>query len=229
MRYLVIILIVCSLVFITACESRVPADNIVREEAAPVSPDTPSGGAGQTANVPSQTAPDEPELDVIEDAAQISLARAIVFELLERAAVADEIYRVTLSRDETLEPVFMGEYYYFPVIDDRFFTVEDIQNFLGSTFSGGEATRRFDELQSNYHVYRNVNGELSVNADIQPRLQPLTTGGWQIDTMQVLLIDDVQLEVRMETTLLGIANGPRILRIVRDGENWLLGDSFFLD
>jgi hypothetical protein len=47
--------------------------------------------------------------------------------------------------------------------------------------------------------------------------------------MELLLLDDKQLEARMETTMAGQPDGKRVLRIIRDGESWLLGDSFFFD
>ena len=230
-HFIFVLLLVFLLLSLTACESRVSQPASPQGGAEAVSP-SPYAEAPRTEGqaLPDAVTPPPAPADgreAIADAARISQARVIVFELLQRAAVADEIYRATLLRDEYFDPVIMGEYEYFPVIDERFFTVQDIQIFLDSTFTrGGEATRRFEELQNNA-VYISINGELFVNT--APRPRPFTTGDWQLDTMELLLIDDHQLEVRMETTLLGIPNGPKTLRIIRDGENWLLGDSFFFD
>jgi hypothetical protein len=42
-------------------------------------------------------------------------------------------------------------------------------------------------------------------------------------------MEDREIEVSMQTTVLGRPEGEKILRIIREGDNWLLGDSFFLD
>jgi hypothetical protein len=127
-----------------------------------------------------------------------------------------------------MEPIIMNDREYLPVIDERFFTYQDIQDFLHGTFArGSEATRRFAGLQEEGAVYMSLNGELYIN--IEPRMAPLTLGAWDLDTMELLLMEEREIEVVMQTTILGRPEGPQILRIIRDGNTWLLGDSFFLD
>jgi len=226
MRYFIILLLICVAVSFAACESRVSAPN---QETGPAQPPDTSQPISAEPALPEPAAiAEEPQRDVITDLLQVTLARDIVSDLLSRANVADEIYRAQLLRDDQFDPIPVDESYYLPVIDERFFTVQDIQTFLETTFiRGGEAIRRFDALQQNYAVYMSLNGELFVNTE--QRTRPLTLGGWQVETMELLLKDDFQIEVRMQTTLLGIPDGTRTLRIIRDGDNWLLGDSFFFD
>lgn len=147
--------------------------------------------------------------------------------MLERAGVADEIYRLALTKDSMMFPETLDGKEYLPVIDERFATVRDIQDFLDQTFTkGGEAAKRFEELQAEA-VYTSINNQLYILRE--GRQKPLTLCGWRIDSMELLLLDDKQLEARMETTMAGQPDGKRVLRIIRDGESWLLGDSFFFD
>ncbi|MCL2068720.1 MAG: hypothetical protein FWH00_02360 [Oscillospiraceae bacterium] len=233
MKRIAILTLVCLLLVLAGCESRPTGGGNASSLPGESPANPPQSASPPPAEVPSAGQPTEstaagPARDAITDPGLVILARNTVAELLERAALADLIYRAQLAYDSSMSPMVWDDHRYQPVTDERFYTLEDIREFLDSTFiRGGEATRRFDELQNSDAVYMPFNGELYVN--IEPRMTPLTLGGWDIDTLELLLMEDREIEVMMQTTMLGKPEGPKILRIIRDGDNWLLGDSFFLD
>ena len=227
-RYLSALLAVFIIIGLSACESRTSSSS---SQAASTSPAVSEAAPVPSAEIPPPPSSSEPssapERPTITDPGQIIAAKEIVVAMFERAAVADELYRAAIKRDGSMDPQILEDKEYFPVIDDRFFTVNDVRDWWMHTFTtGGSASNRFEAMQKDA-VYRSMNGELYVLSE--QRQKPLTMGKWNIDSFELLLFDALELEVRMETSLLGAPEGKKILRIVKNGDSWLLGDSYFLD
>ena len=225
-QFVVTLLALCLLVGLTSCESRTRSASSQVES--PSSPEVAIPTPQSAEASPSSSEPvSEAERAPIEDAEKTVAAKEIVTGLFERARVADELFRGVVKRDSSMFSQILDDKEYFPVTDDRFHTVDHVRDWWMHTFTtGGTASARFEEMQ-NAAVFRSMNGELYVLNE--QRQRPITMGDWRLETMEILLFEELEIEVRMEAFLLGSPEGKKILRIVKNGNYWLLGDSYFLD
>ena len=214
LKYLVFIC--CFLLVITGCQSRT-VDK---------SPSEASSVSEIAEEVPSSEIPSEPEVSYVTDAGQISEALEIVEALLKRAEVADEIYRGAVKRDDS-PTLDMDGLEYKLVIDERFATYDDLQDYLDKTFTrGGVAAERFEEMRLSRR-YLSANGQLHVLFEISQ--VPLTLGKWDTSGFKLVRYQDDFIEAFMPTMLVGQGNGERTLSLIKAGEDWLLDDTYFLD
>ena len=221
------LLAVCMIIGLSACKSRDSRPQSSSAEPSPppeiaVSIPQPIEAPPPEVSEPSSS----PEIPAITDAEKIAEATAVVTELFDRARVADELFRAQIRRDSMVTQVLDNQEYSL-VMDERFAAAGNVRDWWVHTFTtGGAASARFEELQA-AKVYVSMNGELWVISE--PRKLPMTMGAWKLSTLEVLRFDELELEVRMEATLLGAPEGKKTLRIVKNGDSWLLGDSYFLD
>jgi hypothetical protein len=188
----------------------------------------PADGEEQAAVQQDSQQSDDSVAEGLENPELVQQATGIVTEALERAALADEIYRGLLSWNEVMPSTIVEGQEYRLVTDARFASFSDIQAHVDKTFvAGGKAASRFAEM-TEARLYMSVNGELYLNTTaLEPARTPLLMGSWEMKELQLLEMSDTRIVVRMPTKRMANADGEKELTLLYQNGSWLLDDSYF--